>query len=143
MLAIGVKEKEEKRTKEGDPKCLEDTSSSNTSGGDKKASRTLEASSNAEAWKLRTSCCNNLAACHFQVIQLKIPFFWLLHLLYFQWGNHASVVELSTVVLQADSSQVQSFTGKLPPILILVLCKGEGSLPSRCFLSGNERVCLC
>jgi len=90
VLAIGVKEKEEKRTKEGDSKCLEDTSSSNTSGGDKNASRTLEASSIAEAWKLRTSCCNNLAACHFQ------------------WGNHASVVELSTVVLQADSSQVKA-----------------------------------
>lgn len=90
VLAIGVKEREEKSTKEGDSKCLEDSNSSNTSGGGKNASMTLEASSLAEAWKLRTSCCNNLAACHFQ------------------WGNHASVVELSTVVLQADSSQVKA-----------------------------------
>ena len=73
MLAIGVKEKEEKRTKEGDSKCLEDSNSSNTSGGGKNASMTLEASSLAEAWKLRTSCCNNLAACHFQVFRLKVP----------------------------------------------------------------------
>jgi len=96
VLAIGVKEKEEKSGKEGDSKCLEDSSSnsntsqSKSSGVGKKASRTLEASSLAEAWKLRTSCCNNLAACHFQ------------------WGNHASVVELSTVVLQADSNQVKA-----------------------------------
>ena len=79
----------------------------------------------------------------FRSFDWRSLWFRLFHLLYFQWGNHASVVELSTVVLQADSSQVQSFTGRLPPILILILCKGEGSLPSRCFLSGNERVCLC
>jgi len=95
VLAIGVKEKDEKRGREGDKKCLENSSSTSTSqlkssGGGNKASRMLEASSLAEAWKLRTSCCNNLAACHFQ------------------WGNHASVVQLSTVVLQADSNQVKA-----------------------------------
>ena len=74
MLAIGVKEKEEKRAKEEDSNCLEDSignSQLKSSDIDKQASRTLEASSLAEAWKLRTSCCNNLAACHFQVISLK------------------------------------------------------------------------
>jgi len=95
VLAIGVKEKEEKRAREGDKKCLEDSRSSTSasqlkSSGGNKASGTLEATSLAEAWKLRTSCCNNLAACHFQ------------------WGNHASVVQLSTVVLQADSNQVKA-----------------------------------
>ena len=79
MLAIGVKEKEEKREREGEVKCLEDSSSTNTSQlkssgvGKQASSRTLEAPSLAEAWKLRTSCCNNLAACHFQVIQSKVP----------------------------------------------------------------------
>ena len=72
VLAIGVKEKEEKKEREGHKKCLEDSSSTSISGGGNKANRTLEATSLAEAWKLRTSCCNNLAACHFQVIRLKI-----------------------------------------------------------------------
>ena len=108
MLAIGVKEKEEKRAKEG--KCLEDSSGTNTSqlksscGG--MANKTLEASSLAEAWKLRTSCCNNLAACHFQVVQLENLLALCLVTFSFQWGNHTSVVQLSTVVLQADPNQV-------------------------------------
>ena len=66
LLAIGVKEKEDKKLKAGHQKSLEDRSTSSelrSSSGD----RTLAAASLAEAWKLRTSCCNNLAACHFQV----------------------------------------------------------------------------
>jgi len=88
LLAIGVKEKEDNKLKAGHQKSLEDHTSSQlrSSSGD----RTLAAASLAEAWKLRTACCNNLAACHFQ------------------WGNHASVVQLSTVVLQVDSNQVKA-----------------------------------
>merc|ERR1719219_2398306 len=77
-------------------KCIEDSSSSSSNTSQLKSScggmanKTLEPPSLAEAWKLRTACCNNLAACHFQ------------------WGNHASVVQLSTVVLQADSNQVKA-----------------------------------
>ena len=157
VLAIGVKEKEERRVRE--EKSLEDSSSTNTSelksscGG--KASRTLEASSLAEAWKLRTSCCNNLAACHFQVVQLEnLSALCILPFSYFQWGNHASVVQLSTVVLQADPNQVHSTQICVPSLEVsnnfdsgflrpLTWCEGEGTVPSRCFLSWNERVCLC
>jgi len=89
LLAIGVKEKEDKKLKAGHQKSLEDHTSS-TSSQLRSGDRTLAAASLAEAWKLRTSCCNNLAACHFQ------------------WGNHASVVQLSTVVLQVDPNQVKA-----------------------------------
>ena len=65
LLAIGVEEKEDKKLRAGHLKSLEDHTSSQlrSSSGD----RTLAAASLAEAWKLRTACCNNLAACHFQV----------------------------------------------------------------------------
>jgi len=91
LLAIGVKEKEDKKLKAGHQKSLEDhTSSTSSESRSSSGGRTLAAASLAEAWKLRTSCCNNLAACHFQ------------------WGNHASVVQLSTVVLQVDPNQVKA-----------------------------------
>ena len=66
LLAIGVKEKEDKKLKAGHQKSLEDHTSS-TSSELRSGDRTLAAASLAEAWKLRTACCNNLAACHFQV----------------------------------------------------------------------------
>ena len=112
VLAIGVKEKKENR--ERDMKCIEDSSSSSSSSSQTKSSvggnlaRTLEPPSLAEAWKLRTACCNNLAACHFQVIFHFCLKFFCLSFSYPQWGNHASVVQLSTVVLQADSNQVNT-----------------------------------
>jgi len=91
LLAIGVKEKEDKKLKAGHQKSLEDhTSSTSSESRSSSGGRTLAAASLAEAWKLRTACCNNLAACHFQ------------------WGNHASVVQLSTVVLQVDPNQVKA-----------------------------------
>ena len=106
LLAIGVKEKEVKNSKAGHQKSLEDhTSSTSSESRSSSGGRTLAAASLAEAWKLRTACCNNLAACHFQVaclVSSKVE----IHDIPSQWGNHASVVQLSTVVLQVDPNQV-------------------------------------
>ena len=44
----------------------------------------------AEAQRLRLSCLNNLAACHFQ------------------WGHHASVIQLSSAVLDLNNEMVKA-----------------------------------
>ena len=44
----------------------------------------------AEARKLRLSCLNNLAACHFQ------------------WGHHAAVIQLSSAVLDINNEMVKA-----------------------------------
>ena len=44
----------------------------------------------AEAQRLRVSCLNNLAACHFQ------------------WGHHTSCIQLSSAVLDINSQMVKA-----------------------------------
>ena len=44
----------------------------------------------AEAQRLRLSCLNNLAACHFQ------------------WGHHTSVIQLSSAVLDLNNEMVKA-----------------------------------
>ena len=104
VLAIGVKEKKENQ--EMDMKCIEDSSSSSSSSSQTKSSvggnlaRTLEPPSLAEAWKLRTACCNNLAACHFQVI------------FHFCWKFFLSFIFLPSV---GQSRQCRSIEHRSPP----------------------------
>ena len=149
VLAIGVKEKKENR--ERDMKCIEDSSSSSSSSSQTKSSvggnlaRTLEPPSLAEAWKLRTACCNNLAACHFQVI------------FHFCLKFVLSFIFLPSV---GQSRQCRSIEHRSPPgrfksgkyrlylqpshgTLLWTRFSGEGALPSGCFLSWIERVWLC
>ena len=52
--------------------------------------RTETSEVEAEARRLRVSCLNNLAACHFQ------------------WGHHTAVIQLSSAVLHINSVMVKA-----------------------------------
>ena len=52
--------------------------------------RTETSEVEAEARRLRVSCLNNLAACHFQ------------------WGHHTAVIQLSSAVLDINSGMVKA-----------------------------------
>lgn len=58
--------------------------------GSKPAVEDIDPETAVEAKNLVQNCCNNLAACHFQ------------------WNNHQSVVELSSLVLETRPGQVKA-----------------------------------
>ena len=57
----------------------------------------------AEARRLRVSCLNNLAACHFQ------------------WGHHTQVIQLSSAVLDIDTHMVKALYRSVRNCVIHIL----------------------
>ena len=57
----------------------------------------------AEAKRLRVSCLNNLAACHFQ------------------WGHHTQVIQLSSAVLDINTHMVKALYRSVSNCVIHIL----------------------